>query len=208
MLEGLDQRWNEVGSDQRVASYTTLPHGIYRFRVQGAGSHGGWTEPGREITIEILSPWWLNDWFRALCVVALLLLCWMLYQIRLEQLKHEFNAALEARVDERTRIARELHDTLLQTFNGLLLRFQAVSNILPGRPDEAKQRIDRAIEQASSAITEGRDAVHELRSGGLITVDLDQAISNFARELLSSPTSESFPEFLAQVEGTPRKLNP
>ena len=79
---------------------------------------------------------------------------------------------LEARVNERTRIARELHDTLLQSFHGLLLRFQAASNLLPTRPDEAKQRLDNAIDQAAQAITEGRDAVHELRSSAAVTQDL------------------------------------
>ena len=77
----------------------------------------------------------------------------------------QFSAALEARVDERTRIARELHDTLLQSFQGLLLVFQSVSNLLPARPEEAKQRMEHALDQASDAITEGRDAVHALRSG-------------------------------------------
>jgi signal transduction histidine kinase len=138
--------------------------------------------------------------------VAFLLLLWSIYQLRLKQLEREFHMALEARVDERTRIARELHDTLLQSFNGLLLRFQAVSNLLPTRPDEAKQRVDNAIQQASDAITEGRNAVHELRSGGLMTMDLAQSINNFAKELLSAP--ENPPEFFAQVEGTPRNLNP
>lgn len=208
LLEGLDQHWNEVGSDQRLAIYTTLPHGVYRFRVEGAESHGAWTEPGREIMIEILPPWWLTNWFRALFVLALLLLCWMLYRIRLEQLKHEFNAAIEARVGERIRIARELHDTLLQSFNGLLLRFQSVSNILPGRPDEAKQRIDSAIEQASDAITEGRDAVHQLRSSALSSIDLDGAILNFGKEIAGGSPIETSPELRVQVEGASRLLNP
>ena len=84
-------------------------------------------------------------------------------------------------MDERTRIARELHDTLLQSFQGLLLVFQSISNLLPARPDEAKQRMEQALDQASDAITEGRDAVHELRSGGLNTVDLGEAIANSAR---------------------------
>ena len=208
MLEGLDQYWNEVGSDQRLASYTTLPHGVYRFRVEGAESRGPWTQPGREIRIEILPPWWLAGWFRAVCGLTFLMLFWMLYQIRMGQLKRQFNRTLEARVDERTRIARELHDTLLQSFNSLLLRFQSASNILPGRPDEAKRRIDSAIEQASEAITEGRDAVHQLRSGALNSVDFDQAIRNVARELLSGSGIDASPEFQVQVEGTPRPLNP
>jgi signal transduction histidine kinase/ligand-binding sensor domain-containing protein len=208
MLEGLDRHWNEVGSDERLATYTTLPHGVYRFRVEGAESRGAWKEPGRELTIEILPPWWLTGWFRVCCALAVLLVIWMVYQLRLEQLKHEFNAALDARVDERTRIARELHDTLLQSFNSLLLRFQSASNILPGRPDEAKQRIDSAVDQASEAITEGRDAVHQLRSGALSSVDLDQAISNFAKEFLGASAVEPIPELQVLVEGIPQSLNP
>ncbi|MDT7814882.1 MAG: hypothetical protein QOJ42_4798 [Acidobacteriaceae bacterium] len=207
-LDGLDDRWHEVGSDQRAANYTTLPAGTYTFEVQGATSRGKWSEPGARLRIEILPAWHQTFLFRGICVVAFLVLLWSVYLLRLNQLEQQFNTALGARVDERTRIARELHDTLLQSFNGLLLRFQAVSNLLPGRPEEAKQRIDSAIDQASNAITEGRDAVHELRSGALMTIDLDQAMTNFGKELLSGSTSEHIPEFRVQVEGTPRVLNP
>jgi signal transduction histidine kinase/ligand-binding sensor domain-containing protein len=207
-LDGLDDRWHEVGSDQRVANYTTLPTATYTFEVQGATSRGKWSEPGARLRIEILPAWYQTFLFRGICVVAFLVLLWSVYLLRLKQLEQQFNTALGARVDERTRIARELHDTLLQSFNGLLLRFQTVSNLLPTRPEEAKQRIDNAIEQASNAITEGRDAVHELRSGGLMTIDLEQAMTNFGKELLSGSTSEHIPEFRVQVEGTPRILNP
>jgi signal transduction histidine kinase len=82
-------------------------------------------------------------------------LLWMLYRMRLRQVAHQFNMRLEERVNERTRIARDLHDTLLQSFNGLLLRFQRVSNLLPTRPAEAKETLDSAIDQAAQAITEG-----------------------------------------------------
>ena len=70
-------------------------------------------------------------------------------------------------MSERTRIARELHDTLLQSFQGLLLRFQSVLKILPERPLEARQRLESALDQAAEAITEGRDAVQGLRSSGV-----------------------------------------
>jgi signal transduction histidine kinase/ligand-binding sensor domain-containing protein len=206
-LEGLDPQWIEVGSDQRLASYTTLPTGVYKFRVEGAISHGQWTEPGRELTIEISPAWYQTLWFRATCGAAFLLLLCSIYLLRLNQLERQFDATLEARVDERTRIARELHDTLLQSFNGLLLHFQAVSNLLPARPAEAKRRIDGAIEQTSQAITEGRDAVSELRSGGSMAADLDEAISNFARELRSGWALGPAPEIRVRVEGTPRALN-
>jgi signal transduction histidine kinase/ligand-binding sensor domain-containing protein len=207
-LDGLDTGWHEVGSDERIANYTTLPAGGYTFEVQGATSRGPWSQPGALLRIEILPAWYQTLWFRSLCAIALLGLVWAIYLLRLNELKQQFSAALEARVDERTRIARELHDTLLQSFNGLLLRFQAASNLLPARPDEAKQRIESAIEQASDAVTEGRDAVHELRSGGLNAGDLGQAISKFGRELLGSATTATSPELGVQVEGTPRPLNP
>jgi signal transduction histidine kinase len=207
-LDGLDNDWHEVTSDQRIVSYTTLPAGTYTFEVQGATSRGSWTGRGARLRIEILPPWYQTFWFLGICVFAFLLLLWSIYLLRLRELHREFNAALEARVDERTRIARELHDTLLQSFNGLLLRFLAVSNLLPARPDDAKRRIDSAIEQASNAITEGRDAVNALRSGGLTTVDFAQSIGKFGEELLSNPTNDISPEFRVQVEGKPRNLNP
>lgn len=207
-LVGLDNDWHEVGSDQRIANYTTLPAGTYTFEVQGATSRGPWNpQEGARLRIEILPAWYQTLWFRSICIAAFLVLLWSIYLIRLKQLEHQFHAALEARVDERTRIARELHDTLLQSFNGLLLRFQAVSNLLPSRPEEAKERIDSAIDQASDAITEGRDAVHKLRSGGLISMELGHAIRNFGKELIGDPPTDSSPELRVQVEGTPRPLN-
>jgi signal transduction histidine kinase/ligand-binding sensor domain-containing protein len=207
-LDGLDQDWHEVGSDERVANYTTLPAATYTFVVQGATSRGPWSQPGAILRIEILPAWYQTLWFRAICVATFLLLLWAIYLLRLNELRRQFSTALEARVDERTRIARELHDTLLQSCQGLLLVFQAISNLLPERPDEAKQQIEQALDQAADAITEGRDAVQELRSGGLNTVDLGEAISKFGKDLLRVTTTGTGPEFSVQVEGTPRSLNP
>ena len=78
-------------------------------------------------------------------------LLWGVYQLRVQQLRHQFERTLDTRVGERTRIARELHDTLLQSFQGLLLRFQTVSQLLPDSPIEAKDKLDGTIEQAASA---------------------------------------------------------
>ena len=80
--------------------------------------------------------------FRASSVGLFLALLWVAYHARMRQVQHAFEMTLEARVGERTRIARELHDTLLQSFHGLLLRFQTASYLLPERPAEAKERLD------------------------------------------------------------------
>ena len=115
---------------------------------------------------------------------------------------------LEARVDERTRIARELHDTLLQSFHGLLLRFQTVSYLLPARPAEAKQQLDGAIEQAAKAITEGRDAVQGLRASTVEGDDLAVAIRTLGDELASDVGAHDPPALRVAVEGEARDLQP
>ena len=99
------------------------------------------------------------------------------------QLHQEFALTLEARVGERTSIARELHDTLLQSFHGLMLRFQIVSQLLPDRPEEAKEQLDRTMDRAAKAITEGRDAVQGLRASTVQTNDLARAINMLGEEL-------------------------
>ena len=207
LLEGFDRGWSQPVA-AREAVYTNLGPGSYRFRLVASNSEGLWNGPESAIAVNVAPTYYQSNWFRALCVLAFLTLLWVSYQFRLRQLRHQFNIGLEARVSERTRIARELHDTLLQSFNALLLRLQTVSNVLPARPDEAKRRIESAIEQASHAIVEGRDAVHEMRSTASTTTDLDRAVSDFARELLSGPTPEPVPEVRVQVEGTPVNLKP
>ena len=162
-LEGFDPSWNEADSRHRLATYTNLDPGAYVFRVQGSNSDGIWNERGVSLPIVITPPWWKTTWFRASTAALVLVLMAGAYQLRMSQVRHAFDMTLEARIAERTRIARELHDTLLQSFHGLLLRFQTVLYLLPERPADAKDTLEGAIAQAARAITEGRDAVQGLR---------------------------------------------
>jgi signal transduction histidine kinase len=107
--------------------------------------------------------WYQTNWFRAACVAAFLAMVWGSYELRVRQLAAQFNMRLEERVSERTRIARELHDTLLQSFQALLLRFQAGINMLRDRPADARRVLEDAVDRASEAIAEGRDAIGGLR---------------------------------------------
>jgi signal transduction histidine kinase len=161
--------------------------------------------PSRVLNALIQSWQWVALIFS---VASFMLVVGVLHRRRLKEVEQQFNMRLEERLHERTRIARELHDTLLQNFQALLPHLQTVSNVLPSKPDEAKRRVERAIEQATDAITDGRDTVHALRSGGSATTDLDNAISNFAKELLSGASSEPIPEIRVQVEGKSTPLNP
>jgi PAS domain S-box-containing protein len=115
---------------------------------------------------------------------------------------------LDARVNERTRIARELHDTLLQSFHGLLLQFQTVYSLLPSRPDEARERLEKAISAATQAIIEGRDAVQALRSSTADTNDLATDIKTIGEELAARESNSSSPAFRVEVEGKARNLHP
>jgi signal transduction histidine kinase len=126
----------------------------------------------------------------------------------LRQLQHQFEMTLDARVSERTRIARDLHDTLLQSFHGLLLRFHIVSELLPERPVEAKEQLDRSIERAAEAITEGRDAVQGLRESTAEANDLARAVNAFGEELAADPGNHGAPIFRVTVEGESRDLHP
>jgi PAS domain S-box-containing protein len=115
---------------------------------------------------------------------------------------------LEARVNERTRIARELHDTLLQSFHGLLLRFQTVYTILPSRADEAREKLGEAINAATQAMIEGRDAVQALRSSMAETNDLAAAIKIVGEELMARESDSISPTVHVEIEGKPRNLHP
>lgn len=206
-LENFERAWNDVGSRQRLATYTNLDPGKYVFRVQGSNGDGVWNEVGVSLTIVITPPWWNRAWFRALCAIFLLALLWTAYQWRLRQVHHQLEMTLEVRVSERTRIARELHDTLLQTFHGVLLRLQTVSQLMRERPMEAQEKMESTIDEVAEAITEGRDAVQGLRESTVQSNDLALAISTLGEELATYSTSQR-PGFRVAVEGEARDLHP
>src|SRR5262249_25311676 len=131
-----------------------------------------------------------------------------LYRIRLMYLMRQFNARLEGRVSERTRVARDLHDTLLQSFQGVLLKFSGVKYIIRSQPDKAEEMLERAIEQARAAVVEGREAVQGLRSSMVMSNDLARTIATFGEGLVSNHPPENCPEFSVQVGGRPRDLPP
>jgi len=206
-LEGQDRDWREVVNDREV-EYSNLAPGNYTFRVTASNNSGVWNEQGASLDFSIAPAYWQTRWFVAVCAAAFMALLWALYQLRLRQLAHQFNMTLDARVGERTRIARELHDTLLQSFHGLLLRFQAASELFATRPAEAKQTLDRAIDQAAQAITEGRDAVQGLRASVVESNDLAVAIRTFGEELAAEQAGDGSVVLHVVVEGTPRTLHP
>jgi signal transduction histidine kinase len=116
---------------------------------------------------------------------------------------------MEARLAERERIARELHDTLLHSFHGLMFQFQAARNMLPRRPDEAMGVLDGAIGATEQAISEGRRAIQQLRSEQVDECDLGQWLTNIGEEMARSQnTNGDSPIFRVTVEGEQQSLSP
>ena len=132
---------------------------------------------------------------------------WAGYRGRVLHVARQYHRRLDERVNERTRIARELHDTLLQSFHGLLLRFQTALYLLPDRPADAKAQLAGAIDHAAKAITEGRDAVQGLRSSTIEKNNLALAISALGAELAADGSGPR-PAFHVAVEGETRELHP
>jgi ligand-binding sensor domain-containing protein/signal transduction histidine kinase len=205
-LVGFDDDWRETKSDQRLVSYTALSAGSYTFLVQGATSRSAWSDPGASLRIKILPAWWQTWWFRTLMLTATIIVAALLYRVRVAQLAFQFQMRLDERISERTRIARDLHDSLLQGFQGLMYRLQAVRDLLPGRPETAMKALDVAMSGGDDAMTEGREAVQDLRSTPSFDRDLGQTISLLGKELLPSPHGKDV-RLNLMVEGKSRLLD-
>jgi len=204
-LEGQDKDWRELVNVRHV-EYTNLPPRHYRFRVLACNNSGVWNETGDTLEFVIPPMWYQTNWFYALCAAAFMLLLWAAYQLRVRQLAYQFNMRLEERVSERTRIARDLHDTLLQSFQALLPLLQASINLLKSRPADALTMLEKATDHASQAITEGRDAIQGMRMSTVEKNDLALAIETVGEEIAA--TQENAAQFKVMVEGTSRELHP
>jgi signal transduction histidine kinase/ligand-binding sensor domain-containing protein len=207
-LEGQDRKWREVVNDREV-QYSNLPPGKYVFRVTAANNSGVWNEAGDTLNFSIAPMYYETNWFRAACLAALMVLVWAFYRMRLHQLRRRFHAGLEARESERTRIARELHDTLLQNLNGLMIQFQAARNMLPGRPDQAAEVLDNALGATEYTVTQSRSAIQHLRSAMGSEADLAQWLTATSQELARSLNANAdAPVFQLTVEGERKALSP
>ncbi|USI72825.1 sensor histidine kinase [Sphingomonas morindae] len=160
-LLGADRDWVDSGAE-RQALYINLGPGTYRFEVIGSNNDGVWTRRAAGLTFTIAPRFYQTRWFLAACLALLGTLIWLLYRWRLRTIALRTRGQFEARLAERERIARELHDTLMQGFQGVVLRFQSAANLLtPGT--RAHTAIESALERADDVLVEGRDRIRELR---------------------------------------------
>jgi len=204
-LDGVDADWQDVGA-RRQAIYTNLGPGDYRFRVVAANEDGIWNEAGAALDFAIAPAYYQTWWFRALCVVLAAVVISLLLYLRVRAVLARMRARLEERLEERhnerARIARDLHDTLLQSIQALMIRFQIAAVEMPAG-SAARNAITQALDLADQVLVEGRDRVSDLRSSIDSAEDLAQAFTTIGEQM----ATEHDVEFRVIVEGQKRVLD-
>jgi signal transduction histidine kinase/ligand-binding sensor domain-containing protein len=202
MLEGYDHDWQNAGN-RRQAFYTNLPPRNYRFRVIACNNNGVWNETGTFVDFSIAPAYYQTTWFRVLLAIAFLMLLAAIYQLRLRQVAGQVRARMEERLEERERIARDLHDTLLQSVQGLILKFHAVAKQIPG-DEPAYDALEKTLDHADEVLAEGRDRLRNLRATSIPFGGLPAAFERVAEEIPRGAGAT----FKTVVEGRVRELHP
>jgi signal transduction histidine kinase/ligand-binding sensor domain-containing protein len=201
-LEGVDTTWQDSGG-RRQAFYTNLAPGKYTFQVAAANNDGLWNLTGASVQFDIPPAFYQRKAFFGLLVILSVALITVLYRLRMRQISIQVRSRLEDRLAERERIARELHDTLLQGVQGLILRFHSAVEMMPAA-SPSKASIETTLDRADELLSQSRARVKDLRDPAWQLVPLPEALVAEGEEragTLSIP-------FLVTVEGTPRALHP
>ena len=210
-LENFDESWQDVGA-RRTAYYNNLSPGRYVFRVIAANEDGVWNTQGVAVALIVPPVFYQTLWFRLVIVALAAVLLAALFFGRLRQItareRNRLEQRMEDRLNERTRIARELHDSLLQGFQGLMFRLQAVRQLLPGRPGDAAKSLESALQLGDQAIVEGRGAVENLRTPSFDDRDLATSLGTLGAELGVETARQSAPHYGLVIEGRSRPLTP
>jgi signal transduction histidine kinase/streptogramin lyase len=202
-LDGWDREWQDVGA-RREAFYTNLAPGMYRFHVTACNNDGVWNEVGATIGFRIPPAWYQTNWFRVLCIIAGLVIIWAFHRLRLRQIARAIGARFDERLAERTRIARDLHDTFLQTIQGSKL----VADDALDKPSDLvgmRRAMEKLSEWLSQATHEGRAALNSLRTSTAETNDLAQALQ---RAMEDCPAAQGSMAVNFSVVGDAKRMHP
>lgn len=202
-LDGFDKDWSEPTA-VREAVYTNLNPGLYSFHVIASNSDGLWNSSEAVLRIQVEPAFWQTLWFEVLCTAVFALAIMALYRLRLRRVTNRLNARFEERLAERTRIAQELHDSLLQGFVSVSMQLGVAVDNLPDGFTPKKQ-FSRILELMNQVKAEGRNTLRGLRSpNGNNSGNLEQAFAEIKQDSIEREQAE----FRVVVEGAPRPLRP
>ena len=202
-LREVEREWRETHGGQHLVRYSTLAPGRYTFEVQARTNDGSWTKTGAAIAVTILPPFWATWQFRLALAVLMIWLLWQAHLYRLRRFSRQINIRFEERLAERSRIAQELHDTLLQSVVSASMQLHVAAKSMP-QESPAKARINHTLELMGRVVEEGRNTVQGLRSGHRDLPDLEGSFSRIVNEL---PVSGDV-KFRVLVDGLTRPLHP
>ncbi len=185
-LDGFDRGWVDAGGD-RAADYTNLRPGTYAFRVAvRTSAQDGWKEAASPLFLTVRPHYYQTAGFAILCAAVALATLWGLHRYRLHQLRRRFGDVLE----ERARLARDVHDTLAQGFTAILLHLDSVSANLTSSPEATLHHLDRVRRTAHRSLVEARRAVWDLRHQASESGSLAAGLSDFGEELRADSTTQ------------------
>jgi signal transduction histidine kinase/ligand-binding sensor domain-containing protein len=199
-LQGYDKDWSSPAL-LRQATYTNLPPGNYEFRVMACNNDGVWNTAGDTLNFFIPPAFYQSLWFKALVAITFAALLWSFYLLRLKRATADVQKRLLAQMEERERIARELHDTLLQGFQGVTLRVQGVAKNIPNH-DPLRKNLDDVLDGADEVLREARHRVRDLRRRTTDENELPARLTKCGQELSKDHTAT----FTLAVVGEPKVL--
>jgi signal transduction histidine kinase/ligand-binding sensor domain-containing protein len=200
-LDGFDESWKDVGS-RRQAFYTTLPPATYRFHVIASDNNGVWNNVGANLRFELAPAFHQTIWFKLLCGLVSFGLLWLILQFRVRHVAGRIRLRQSIQYSERLRIARQLHDSLLQSMQGLMLRFSSAAHAVPVELP-ARRLLEELLDRSDDVIREARHSIQDLRERETRSLELAQEITELGQELGSS----EFGPVTVLTNGKPYELN-
>jgi signal transduction histidine kinase/ligand-binding sensor domain-containing protein len=202
-LDGFDRGWMDAGL-RRQAFYTTLPPGDYRFHVIASNNNGAWNDVAASLSFTLAPAFYQTVWFKLLCGLVILALLWLIVQVRVRQVAGQVRLRQSIQYSERLRIARQLHDSLLQSVQGLMLRFSSAAHAVPNELP-IRRVFEELLDRSDDVIAQARHSIQDLREREKRSLELAQEITELGQELGSD---ESAPVTVTVLtNGKPYELN-
>jgi len=172
--------WTEAGT-QRNVTYVDLSPGHYRFQVLASNNDGVWNNAGAELALRVDPYFYETKWFALACGTALGLLVWSAHRLRVRRVV----SRMQLIVAERTRVSRELHDSLLQGFAGVVFLLEAAVRQFDAAPEASRRRLEKALDQADQSIREARQMISSMRIPALENSTLPEALEATVTQMVS-----------------------